>query len=221
MPQVALLGTHYPEELVLALNSNGISWKAFEKVSDVIQANHEKPWDLYIVSATDNTNQGLEILKEAKLKYDLEPLLAVMSKQALGRISVDEDLFNDFCLIDSIELEIGQRIGRLLKKFNTETTQALIKYHDLVIDPNIYQVTVKGTVLDLTFMEYQLLTFLVSHPGKVYSREALLSRVWGYEYFGGGRTVDVHIRRLRSKLGEEYSQYIQTVRSVGYKFGKL
>jgi len=74
--------------------------------------------------------------------------------------------------------------------------------------------------LDLTYMEYELLKFLASHPGKVFTREQLLSRVWGYEYYGGARTVDVHIRRLRAKLGEEHANLIQTVRSVGYRFGQ-
>ena len=74
--------------------------------------------------------------------------------------------------------------------------------------------------LDLTYMEYELLKFLAGHPGKVFTRETLLSRVWGYEYYGGARTVDVHIRRLRAKLGEEHANLIQTVRSVGYRFGQ-
>ena len=74
--------------------------------------------------------------------------------------------------------------------------------------------------LDLTYMEYELLKFLAQHPGKVFTREILLSRVWGYEYYGGARTVDVHIRRLRAKLGEEHAGLIQTVRSVGYRFGQ-
>jgi len=76
-------------------------------------------------------------------------------------------------------------------------------------------------VLDLTYMEYELLKFLAGHPGKVFTRETLLSRVWGYEYYGGARTVDVHVRRLRAKLGEEHAHLIQTVRSVGYRFGQV
>ena len=78
----------------------------------------------------------------------------------------------------------------------------------------------EGEPLDLTYMEYELLKFLVSRPGKVFTRETLLSRVWGYEYYGGARTVDVHVRRLRAKLGEEHANLIQTVRSVGYRFGQ-
>ena len=70
-------------------------------------------------------------------------------------------------------------------------------------------------------MEYELLRFLSTHPGKVFTRETLLNRVWGYEYYGGARTVDVHVRRLRAKLGEEHAHLIQTVRSVGYRFGQM
>ena len=83
-----------------------------------------------------------------------------------------------------------------------------------------YQAAISGQPLDLTYMEYELLKFLSSHPGKVFTRETLLSRVWGYEYYGGARTVDVHMRRLRAKLGEEHANLIQTVRSVGYRFGQ-
>ena len=82
-----------------------------------------------------------------------------------------------------------------------------------------YQAMIGDRPLDLTYMEYELLKFFVTHPGKVFTREQLLSRVWGYEYYGGARTVDVHVRRLRAKLGEEHAGLIQTVRSVGYLFG--
>ena len=82
-----------------------------------------------------------------------------------------------------------------------------------------YQASIAGRVMDLTYMEYELLRFLATNPNRVFTRETLLSRVWGYEYYGGARTVDVHVRRLRAKFGEENAHLIQTVRSVGYKFG--
>ena len=82
-----------------------------------------------------------------------------------------------------------------------------------------YQAALSNRPLDLTYMEYELLKFFATHSGKVFTREQLLSRVWGYEYYGGARTVDVHVRRLRAKLGEEHANLIQTVRSVGYRFG--
>ena len=97
----------------------------------------------------------------------------------------------------------------------------LIEYGPLMLNLETYQAAVAGRVLDLTYMEYELLRFLAGHPAKVFTRETLLSRVWGYEYYGGARTVDVHIRRLRAKLGEEHAHLIQTVRSVGYRFGQV
>ena len=83
-----------------------------------------------------------------------------------------------------------------------------------------YQAAIDNRPIDLTYMEYELLKFLVQQPGRVFTRETLLTEVWGYEYYGGARTVDVHVRRLRAKLGEEHAGLITTVRSVGYRFGQ-
>jgi DNA-binding winged helix-turn-helix (wHTH) protein len=88
---------------------------------------------------------------------------------------------------------------------------------DLVIDEDSYQVRLRGEPLDLTFKEFELLKMLAAHPNRVFTRELLLQEVWGYDYFGGSRTVDVHIRRLRAKLGPEHESLIVTVRGVGYK----
>ena len=88
-----------------------------------------------------------------------------------------------------------------------------------MIDEDAYLATVGGQPLDLTYTEFELLKYLVAHPGRVLTREQLLSEVWGYDYYGGARTVDVHIRRLRAKLGPEYDAWISTVRNVGYRFG--
>jgi DNA-binding response OmpR family regulator len=93
----------------------------------------------------------------------------------------------------------------------------LLAFGPLSINLATYQVHVDGGLIDLTYMEYELLRFLASHRGRVFTRQALLSRVWGYDYYGGTRTVDVHVRRLRAKLGEHHN-LIQTVRNVGYKF---
>ena len=100
------------------------------------------------------------------------------------------------------------------------TRPELVECGPLVLNLETYQAVIDSTPLDLTYMEYELLKFLATHPGRVFTRETLLFRVWGYEYYGGARTVDVHVRRLRSKLGEEHAGLIQTVRSVGYRFGQ-
>jgi DNA-binding response OmpR family regulator len=88
----------------------------------------------------------------------------------------------------------------------------------VVIDEDSYTAKVAGRALNLTFKEFELLKYLAGHPGRVFTREALLQEVWGYDYFGGTRTVDVHVRRLRAKLGSDHDQLIGTVRNVGYRF---
>ena len=94
----------------------------------------------------------------------------------------------------------------------------LIKHGDLVLDLIKYEVSVAGRLIDLSFKEYELLKILISNKGRVLNRQTLLDKVWGYDYYGGDRTVDVHIRRLRSKIEDADHEFIQTVRNVGYKF---
>jgi DNA-binding response OmpR family regulator len=93
-----------------------------------------------------------------------------------------------------------------------------IRSGEVIIDESSYTAKIKGRVLDLTFKEFELLKYLAQHPGRVFTRSQLLQEIWGYDYFGGTRTVDVHIRRLRSKLGPEFEAIIGTVRNVGYRF---
>ena len=110
--------------------------------------------------------------------------------------------------------EVIARFQSLLGDSSSEK----IEYSDLIINLKTYEAKIKNQLLDLTFMEYELLKFFVENQDNVWSREELLEKVWGYDYFGGARTVDVHVRRLRSKLGEKRSDWIKTVHSVGYKF---
>ena len=129
------------------------------------------------------------------------------------------DLFDDFCLMPFHPTELEARIGHLSVRAGAGADTDLVSYGPLVLNVQTYQAVVDGRPLDLTYMEYELLRYLASQPGKVFSREKLLSEVWGYDYYGGARTVDVHIRRLRAKMGEEHASLITTVRSVGYRFG--
>ena len=110
--------------------------------------------------------------------------------------------------------EVGARIHALVGDSQSE----ILEFKDLLINLKTYDAKAGSTLLDLTFMEYELLKFFVENQDNVWSREELLEKVWGYDYFGGARTVDVHVRRLRSKLGEKRSDWIKTVHSVGYKF---
>ena len=122
----------------------------------------------------------------------------------------------DFITTPLDPLELRLRVQRLIVDSSKDE---LVVFKDLELNPLTYQATLASVPIDLTFMEYELLRFLVENPVRVWSREQLLSKVWGYDYYGGARTVDVHIRRLRSKLGEERASWITTVRSVGYRFG--
>jgi DNA-binding response OmpR family regulator len=114
-------------------------------------------------------------------------------------------------------VELGIRIARARQQISGVDGDVL-RVGTLELNLANYQVSIDGRPINFTYMEYELLKFLATHPGRVFTREALLSRVWGYDYYGGERTVDVHIRRLRAKLGQDYGGRIQTVRSVGYRF---
>ena len=110
--------------------------------------------------------------------------------------------------------EVGARIHALVGDSQSE----ILEFKDLLINLKTYDAKAGSTLLDLTFMEYELLKFFVENQDNVWSREQLLEKVWGYDYFGGARTVDVHVRRLRAKLGDQRKDWIKTVHSVGYKF---
>jgi DNA-binding response OmpR family regulator len=114
--------------------------------------------------------------------------------------------------------ELRARIARARRRVNGVPDDNVVRVGTLEVNLATYQVAVGGAPVDFTYMEYELLKFLVTHPGRVFSREALLSRVWGFDYYGGARTVDVHVRRVRAKLGAEHAGRIKTVRSVGYRF---
>jgi DNA-binding response OmpR family regulator len=114
--------------------------------------------------------------------------------------------------------ELQARIARARRAVNGIDHDDVVRVGSLEMNLATYQVAIGGRPVDFTYMEYELLKFLVTHPKRVFSREALLSRVWGYDYYGGARTVDVHVRRVRAKLGSENAARIKTVRSVGYRW---
>jgi DNA-binding response OmpR family regulator len=143
------------------------------------------------------------------------PVILVVSLDQLALIESAPGV-SDFITTPVDPLELRLRLQRLAVE---ASTTELVVFKDLELNTLNYQAALAGTPIDLTFMEYELLRFLVENPVRVWSREQLLSKVWGYDYYGGARTVDVHIRRLRSKLGEERASWITTVRSVGYRFG--
>lgn len=142
------------------------------------------------------------------------PLLLILDESGLAALAPDWGLA-DLVLATASPAEIDARI-RLLA--TNAATQSVITVGALVVDEAAYSASIASNPLDLTFTEFELLKFLAQHPGRVFSRAHLLANVWGYDYYGGTRTVDVHIRRLRAKLGPEHEALIGTVRNVGYRF---
>jgi DNA-binding response OmpR family regulator len=210
-----------PPELAQALDLSGWSWKAARDDAAARRIEPDDGWAGAIVVA-DREPEAAFALCRALRKTDrpLEPLLLLINGTQLGELELRDDLFDDFCLSPFHPRELEARLKHLFWRTGRSSRPEVIEYGGLVLNLETYQAAINTRPLDLTYMEYELLKFLSSHPGKVFSRETLLSRVWGYDYFGGARTVDVHIRRLRAKLGEEHANLIQTVRSVGYSFGQ-
>jgi DNA-binding response OmpR family regulator len=210
-----------PPEVVQALDLSGYPWKAVASAEHAAEMEPEDGWAGAVVSA-DADLEGTFALCRALRKADppLEPLLLLVSGAQLRELSLRDELFDDFCLTPVRQAELDARLKHLYFRTGRGTRPDLIEYGPLVLNLETYQAAITGRPLDLTYMEYELLKFLASHPGKVFTRETLLSRVWGYDYYGGARTVDVHVRRLRAKLTEEHAPLIQTVRSVGYRFGE-
>lgn len=141
-------------------------------------------------------------------------LLAAHENLAMVGAGVRVD---DFIIPPLDSEELRTRVARALWTHTGADEGSLLRRRGLVIDLERYTVSVDGDVVDLTYKEYELLRFLATNAGKPFTREALLNRVWGYDYYGGSRTVDVHIRRIRAKI-ERHEAYIDTVRNVGYRF---
>lgn len=127
---------------------------------------------------------------------------------------------DDFVTAPLYPPEFVARVQQILWRHGRSTAGKTLAAGDLVMDLTTYQLFEGGHPITLTYKEYELLRFLMTHPGTVFNREQLLNRVWGYNYYGGSRTVDVHVRRLRSKLGRAGHEYIETVRNVGYRFSQ-
>ena len=165
---------------------------------------------------TDEAPTGSEAWELAQsIRQDMNmPLIALMSREKLNGLDSSVD---DFVVKPWEVNEVTARIKRILRKKESIDSEDIIKCGDLVIDLDKYEVSLGNKLILLTFREYQLLKFLASNKGKVFTREALLNKVWGWDYYGGDRTVDVHIRRLRSKIEDPTHTFIETVRNIGYR----
>ncbi len=207
-----------PVDVARSLDLAALEWTAVSSDTGASAGS----WSGAVVDLSDEPESGIGLLRALR-RADLaiSPILVLVRGSDLHLLDGRSDLFEDFCLTPAHPSELDARVRHLLARGgHTDPGDAEIHYDALQVNIETYQASIEGRPLDLTYMEYELLKFLASNPGRVFTRETLLSRVWGYEYYGGARTVDVHIRRLRAKLGEEHAALIATVRSVGYRFGE-
>jgi DNA-binding response OmpR family regulator len=216
---LAVVADPVSPELARTLDLAGYTWKAVSGDDH----DSEPPGGRAgaIVDISSDAEGGWAFLRGGRKGGERTfPVLLLVGGAQLGDLEHRDELYDDFCLTPFHPAELEARLRHLLVGDVDLHRAELVEYGELTLNLETYQAAISGRPLDMTYMEYELLKFLAQNPGKVFTREMLLSRVWGYEYYGGARTVDVHVRRLRAKLGEEQANLIQTVRSVGYRFGQ-
>ena len=199
-----------------SLKDDGFTLSFNEGLSPVSRVLDDDTPNLVVLDMDANTNDdNTQLIKTTK--HLGIPLFAVLdpedNEKVESSIGLDEIIFKPFQYNELIT-----RIRRILWRNGSWDIGQIIRIRDLTIDQDKYEVSLAENRIILTFKEYQLLCLLAANPGKVYSRETLLNRIWDYDYFGGTRTVDVHIRRLRSKVEDANHLFIETVRNVGYRF---
>ena len=178
--------------------------------------------DLVLVDGRQDLAQARDLCRLIRTTGSDVPVLLIATEGGLSVVAADwgmDDVVLHTCGPAELEARIKLAVGRLAAQREADDPEShVIRTGEVVVDEATYTAKVSGRPLDLTFKEFELLKFLAQHPGRVFSRQQLLQEVWGYDYFGGTRTVDVHVRRLRAKLGPENETLIGTVRNVGYRF---
>lgn len=199
--------------LAPGLESGGFSVSVLRPDEFAERADEERP-SVLVVDARDFPPSAIELVVNSWRETTVTVVLC--EERALEHLPLTLEL-DDFAVLPVGAVELRQRIERALwRRFGVDE-QDVIRCGALAIDLANYRVTVGGEPVVLTFKEYELLRFLAMNAGRVFTREQLLNRVWGYDYFGGARTVDVHIRRIRAKIEIKGHRFIETVRNVGYR----
>ena len=203
-------------EWIDALDEEGIDALLVERPADMdgldaAELPHIALLDVGSISGAAS-KQFVEKCESLKL-----PVIALVPAETLADFDLNLGV-NDFIVSPPDTDETVTRVKLTLHRNRHAEGDDVIRAGSLVINPSTYEVSLRGKRVNLRFKEYELLRLLATNPGRVYSREALLSSIWGYDYFGGTRTVDVHIRRLRSKIEDAEHPYIETIWNVGYRF---
>ncbi len=203
-------------EALNSLQADGISVTVLDDHRELASLSQNMPPDIVLLDTTSMSSQDQRECVEACHKLDLA-VIGLIPNESLAKFDVKLAL-DDFVTLPIDAAELKARLRQLLWRTRRAVGSNVIVTSDLVIDLDKYEVSVKGKKVILTFKEYELLRILASHPGMVYTRETILSKVWGYGYYGGTRTVDVHVRRLRSKIEDTEHSFIETIWNVGYRF---
>lgn len=219
---IAVFAASVTPDVARGLDLAGYSWKGIGSADEAAEHEPAEGWSGAIIDCTESTESAWAFARSLRKDDTAVSILVLIGGAQIAELELRDELFDDFCLTPFHPAEFETRVRHLMWSNNgsVEARTDVVEYGELLLNLETYQATIAKRPLDLTYMEYELLKFLAQNPGKVFTREILLSRVWGYEYYGGARTVDVHVRRLRAKLGEEYANLIATVRSVGYRFGQ-
>lgn len=214
MAQVLILTPLVNSDVLPALGL--LSHKVRQIPAEPAQLVNAPSCDLLVVDARHDLARAKALCKLLKVTGLNVPLVLVLTEGGLTAVNSEWGI-DDVILETAGPAEVDARIRLVTARQTQDTASNKIHASGVVIDEASYSAKVHGRPLDLTFKEFELLRFLATHPSRVFTREQLLSEVWGYDYFGGTRTVDVHVRRLRAKLGDLES-LIGTVRNVGYRF---
>jgi len=177
--------------------------------------------DAILVDARRDLVQARSLCRLLRTTGVSVPVFAVLTEGGLVALTAEwgvDDVVLDTAGPAEVDARLRLATGRVVTPDAAAPEPGVVRAGDLTIDEGTYTCRLRGRALDLTFKEFELLKYLAQHPGRVFTRAQLLQEVWGYDYYGGTRTVDVHVRRLRAKLGAEHEQLIGTVRHVGYKF---
>ena len=215
MGRIAFLTDRSPAEALPALSSLGLDVKTEPLDSGSLAFLPELGPSAIFVDAKENPEQGFRLLAGLASTGNKVPVLVLTARQDLERFDWAE-FADDFVHSGCSAAELQLRLKMLARRAG-DAGEGALRLGPLSINVDTYHVHVGGRTLDLTYKEFELLRFLVQNAGRVFTRSTLLQEVWGFNFYGGTRTVDVHVRRLRAKLGPEHEGLIQTVRGVGYR----
>ena len=213
--RIVLVSDRAPAEVLPAIDTLLLDVKTVELSVGVVGDVRALEGHAIVVDAAENPGQGHAVLRALEEHRADVPIVVVLERRDLERFSW-EALADELLFPGAAETEIRLRLGMVRRRLRS-SDDTTIRLGALALDTDAYRATIEGRSLDLTFKEFELLRYLAERRGRAFTRPTLLREVWGYDFYGGTRTVDVHIRRLRAKLGPGFEDLIETVRGVGYR----